>query len=51
MSLEVRELILRAKIVGNDRNSQNTDDSTNQQQLIAACVAQVLEILERERER
>ncbi|WP_293159753.1 DUF5908 family protein [Okeania sp. SIO2C9] len=54
MPVEIKELIIRANIVNNnDGNSESqTEETTGQkQEIIAACVAQVLKILERQRER
>ena len=50
MPVEIKELIIRANIVNdNDKNSKSqVEETTGQkQEIIAACVAQVLKILER----
>ncbi|MEA5521406.1 DUF5908 family protein [Limnoraphis robusta] len=54
MPVEIKELIIRANIV--DSNKTNSEskievDSGEKQEIIAACVAQVLKILERKQER
>ncbi len=55
MPVEIKELIIRANIV--DRNdttiseSQIETNSGQKEEIIAACVAQVLKILERKQER
>ncbi|MDZ8025858.1 MAG: DUF5908 family protein [Nostoc sp. SerVER01] len=54
MPVEIKELIIRANIVdSNDSNyeSQIEGNSKEKQEIIAACVAQVLKILERKQER
>lgn len=53
MPVEIRELIIRAKVVGdrNDRQTASTEIDRERSELIAACVEQVLKILERRRER
>ncbi|MBC1237985.1 MULTISPECIES: DUF5908 family protein [Nostoc] len=54
MPVEIKELIIRANIVdSNDTNYQSAieGNSEQKQEIIAACVAQVLKILERQRER
>ena len=57
MPVEIRELILRATIVNgtaqvgqNDETDSGLDDATKEG-FIAACTAQVLKILKREKER
>ena len=46
MTVEVRELIIRATIEDDNRaNKATVDPETAQQALIEACVEQVLEIL------
>ena len=54
MPVEIKELIIRATIVdGKDSNSQQqtVGSSEQKEEIIAACVAQVLKILERKKER
>lgn len=53
MPVEIKELIIRANIVNsNEKNSESQAENTEQkQEIIAACVAQVLKILERKQER
>ncbi|MDZ8104383.1 MAG: DUF5908 family protein [Nostoc sp. DedQUE12a] len=54
MPVEIKELIIRANIVdSNDTNQKSTieGNSDQKQEIIAACVAQVLKILERKQER
>jgi hypothetical protein len=54
MPVEIKELIIRANIVDNISNvsqSQVEDISGEKEAIIAACVAQVLKILERKKER
>lgn len=54
MPVEVRELIIRTTIVDNSGNSDGADiqsDSGGNDAIIAACVTQVLKILERKKER
>jgi hypothetical protein len=52
MPIEIRELILRTTIVdGAQTTPTTTSGDTNQAEIIAACTAQVLKILKRERER
>ncbi|NEP04324.1 MAG: hypothetical protein F6K25_04700 [Okeania sp. SIO2G4] len=53
MPVEIKELIIRANIVdSSETNSESQLDNTEQkQEIIAACVAQVLKILERKQER
>ena len=58
MPVEIKELIIRANIVNNnndnnDENSESESEETTEQkqEIIAACVSQVLKILERQRER
>ncbi|MEM1255789.1 MAG: DUF5908 family protein [Cyanobacteria bacterium P01_H01_bin.21] len=56
MPVEIRELILRATIVngtaqvGQNDGDGGLDDATKED-IIAACTAQVLKILKREKER
>ena len=53
MPVEIKELIIRATIInGDDRNpaSENVQ-SSSEEEIIAACVAQVLKILKRKQER
>ncbi|NEQ36045.1 MAG: hypothetical protein F6K40_07000 [Okeania sp. SIO3I5] len=55
MPVEIKELVIRANIVNNnnDENSESESEETTgqKQEIIAACVSQVLKILERQRER
>lgn len=57
MPVEIRELILRTTVVngtnqGNQADSGSSDSSTeSKDEIIAACTAQVLKILKREKER
>lgn len=54
MPVEIKELIIRANIVDSNANnseSQIEGTSEQKQEIITACVAQVLKILERKQER
>lgn len=54
MPVEVRELIIRARVVndgGSDTHSFGSATAQSQSELVAACVEQVLKILERRKER
>lgn len=54
MPVEIRELILRATIVsGAVQEKEDSDNYSNatKEEIIAACTAQVLRILKREKER
>ncbi|MEM8639439.1 MAG: DUF5908 family protein [Cyanobacteria bacterium P01_G01_bin.54] len=52
MSVEIRELVLRATIINaTGSNQTGADTSSSQEEIIAACTEQVLQILRRERER
>ncbi|NEO88151.1 MAG: hypothetical protein F6J87_28430 [Spirulina sp. SIO3F2] len=52
MSVEIRELVLRATIINATGQSQSSaSTSQSQEEIIAACTEQVLQILRRERER
>ena len=54
MPVEIRELIIRAKIVNNTSSAASDSEliaSEGDDAIIAACVEQVLKILERKRER
>ena len=54
MPVEVRELIIRTKIVDNSGNPDGAEiqsDSGGNDAIVAACVTQVLKILDREKER
>ncbi|MEL6555682.1 MAG: DUF5908 family protein [Cyanobacteria bacterium J06621_11] len=55
MPVEIRELIIRATVVNDSGQSSNrgasAKGSTSNEATIAACVAQVLKILERKRGR
>lgn len=53
MPVEIRELIIRARVVNGSNGTDDSEANTNQAQaeLIANCVEQVLKILERRRER
>ncbi|MEH1993125.1 DUF5908 family protein [Nostoc sp.] len=54
MPVEIKELIIRANIVSKNDSSSKFEiesNSTEKQEIIAACVAQVLKILERKQER
>lgn len=54
MPVEIKELIIRANIINrdNDKEASLGEVSLEQkQEIIAACVAQVLKILERQQER
>ena len=54
MPVEIRELIIRTTIVNNASSTDNASStlpSGGDDAIISACVAQVLKILERKRER
>lgn len=53
MPVEIRELIIRATVVNPDsgESSSKSATSSGDEALIAACIEQVLKILERKRER
>ncbi len=54
MPIEIKELIIRANIVDSNNTKSESKievDSEEKQEIIAACVAQVLKILERKQER
>ncbi|MBE9116392.1 hypothetical protein IQ249_10825 [Lusitaniella coriacea LEGE 07157] len=54
MTVEIRELIIRTTIVGNAGNPDSSsaqEGSGGDRAIVAACVAQVLKILERKKER
>ncbi len=54
MPVEIKELIIRATIVdGKDSQSQQqtVENIQAKEEIVAACVAQVLKILERKKER
>jgi transposase len=58
MSIEIRELVIRATVEGGEaKQQQNAGQGQgdgvqeNQQQIIEECVAQVLKILQRKDER
>ena len=53
MPVEIRELIIRTTVVNGSHSSDRSASETVQSQaeIIAACVEQVLKILERRRER
>ena len=54
MPVEIKELIIRANIVDSNKNISELQSEENigeKQEIIAACVAQVLKILERKQER
>lgn len=52
MPVEIKELIIRAKVVDNDNSGTSTGvNSQQKEEIIADCVAQVLKILERKQER
>lgn len=52
MPIEIKELVIRATLTENKPISRSNDKSTdNEAQIIAACVEQVLEILEKDKER
>ena len=53
MPVEIRELIIRATVVnpGNGESSSASVTGGEDDTIIAACVEQVLKILERKRER
>lgn len=54
MSVEIKELIIRATIVDGSKTnspSQTLASSEQQEEIISNCVEQVLKILERKKER
>jgi len=54
MSVEIKELIIRATVVDTNENksiSTKEEDLEYQEEIIAACVEQVLKILETKKER
>ncbi len=53
MTVEIRELVIRARVVNNSNSNNKSTVETDEAQadLISACVEQVLKILERRRER
>jgi hypothetical protein len=53
MTVEIRELIIRARVVnsGDRADASKAGDEADQTELVSACVEQVLKILERRRER
>ena len=53
MTVEIRELIIRARVVNGSRSDETTTvaDDEVQAAIVADCVEQVLKILERRRER
>lgn len=54
MPVEIKELIIRATIVSdNSSNSgiKSIEDTSEKSEIIAACVAQVLKVLERKKAR
>jgi hypothetical protein len=54
MPVEIRELIIRATVSkksGKDLDDEKETDSEDRDQLVSACVEQVLKILERSKER
>ena len=51
MAVEIKELIVRASVTNNTTAEQENDDSPDRQEIVRACVEQVLKILKREKER
>lgn len=54
MTVEIKELIIRAQIIndsGISSQSDNSLDLAEKEQIIATCVEQVMRILERSKER
>ena len=54
MPVEIRELIIRATIVNNQDShfqEQTIENTQEKEEIISACVAQVLKILERKKQR
>lgn len=51
MPVEIRELVLRATIINTTGQNSGNNATKSQEEIIAACTEQVLQILKRERER
>lgn len=54
MTVEIKELIIRATVINDSADSSESNNGLNYQdkeQIIATCVQQVLKILERSQER
>lgn len=51
MPIEIKELIIRASVEPSEKKQDNKNAAADQAELLEECVAQVLEILRREKER
>lgn len=51
MTVEIRELVLRATIIKATAQNANNASGNSQEEIVAACTEQVLQILKRKRER
>lgn len=51
MTVEIRELVLRATIIKATTPNNDTAPNNSQEEIVAACTEQVLEILKRRQER
>lgn len=51
MPVEIRELIIRATVINDQEDGAATTNQSGNESVVAACVEQVLRILERQKER
>ena len=51
MPVEIRELVLRATIIKEAAQTGDSGSSNSQEEIVAACTEQVLQILKRKQER
>jgi len=51
MPVEIRELIIRAVVKDGDSRATTSEPSQNREEIVQACVREVLRILEKARER